>query len=104
MSTLPPIPPHGENNPWSPNVFNAHQVVSDLFRHAEQALRRGDPDPNRIQFHLNSLMNDAIPLLYALEAHAEEEGLEVEWIVSCAEVVGTLVGELQKAEESLRGR
>jgi hypothetical protein len=103
MSVFPPIPPHGENQPWSPNVFNAHRVVSDIFKHAE-ALRRGDPDPNRIQFHIGTLTNDAIPLLYALEAHAEEEGLDVNWILSCAEAVGGLVGELQKAEQSLRGR
>jgi len=103
MAAFPELPPPLNDNPWSPNVYHAYQVMADIHRNATRASRQGDNDPMRLRFHRENLINDCVPLLVALETYAEDEHLPTPWIHSCAESLGALVSQLQQAESALEG-
>lgn len=104
MSVLPPIPDALPNAPWSANVHLAYQVLTDMFTHASQAVRQSDSDPLRIRFHLETIIGTAVPILQALETSAGDEGIPTEWLHLCAERLGELVQDLQKAEKGAKGK
>jgi hypothetical protein len=97
MATLPILPHRPDGTQWSLNVYNAYQIASDLFRHASQALQLEDSEVQRLSFHIDSLIDDCVPILEALEAHADVEGLPICWLHSCAEAVGNVLVNLTQA-------
>jgi hypothetical protein len=103
MAALPPLPYREENLPWSSNVNNAYQILTDMYRHANHVLLQDDSDIPRIKYHKETLTNDSIPILLALEASAEEEGLPTTWLHLCAESLGSLIVKLCSAEETADG-
>jgi hypothetical protein len=104
MASFPELPPAPENTPWSPNVYQAYDVIVNAFRHAAQVSCQGDTDPMRLRFHWETLMTDCVPLLIALETHSEQENLPRQWIHACTEALGTLVAQLQSAELAMEDR
>ena len=102
MTAFPELPPPLAGHAWAPNIIQAHRVLSDVHRHAVHASRQGAADSMRLRFHREAIITDCIPLLIALETHAEEEDLPTLWISQCAESLGTMVAYLQKSEESLQ--
>ncbi|KAJ6624167.1 hypothetical protein B0H10DRAFT_2212903 [Mycena sp. CBHHK59/15] len=97
--SLPPLPPHPEDVPWSPNVHHAYQYMADTFRHAAKVLLQ-DADTNRLQYHAETVTQELVPILQALEENAAEENLPLPWIYSCTQVVGSLIVDLCKAQET----
>ena len=65
-SIIPPLP-HGS---WSATITHAHHVLSDMLRHADTALH-DHQDPQRLRFHADTLVNNAIPILTGLEEVCE---------------------------------
>lgn len=95
---FPPLPEHPVNAPWSPNTYYAHKIMADTFRHASTILLQ-DADANRLKFHAEALTSDILPILEALEEHAQEENFPLPWLYSCTEAVGRLIFDLCKAQE-----
>ncbi|KAJ7016857.1 hypothetical protein C8F04DRAFT_1280519 [Mycena alexandri] len=100
--TLPPLPPHPEGGQWSPNVQHAYQVLTDTFRPAVKVLLQ-EADANRLQYHIENATTELFPILEAFEAHAAEEHIPIPWVLSCTEVVGSLVFDLCQAQEAAAG-
>jgi len=90
------------NTPWSPNIYHAYQIMSDVFRHASEVLLQ-EADTIHLKLHVETLTNNVIPIFMALEAHTEEEQLPVQWLYSCTEVVGALIVKLCQAQETANG-
>jgi len=99
--TLPPLPLRSQ--PWSPNVYHAFQILSDIYRTAKAALDQENYDLYRIRFHGDSVANDAVPLLFTLEESAEEEGLPVSWVHDASHHYENLIIELAEAEKTALG-
>jgi hypothetical protein len=99
--TLPPLPLRSQ--PWSPNVYHAFQILSDIYRTAKAALDQENYDLYRIRFHGDSVANDAVPLLFTLEESAEEEGLPVSWVHDASHHYENLIVELAEAEKTALG-
>jgi hypothetical protein len=97
MAALPVLPHRSDGTQWSLNVCNAYRIASDLFRNASQALQLEDSEVQRLSFHIDSLVNDCVPLLEALEVHADVEGMSIPWLHSCAEAVGNVLLNLTQA-------
>lgn len=103
MADLPPLPLcSDENDSWSPNVQNAYTIMADMHRHALNALRQ-ELDAPRARIHVETLSQQAIPILLALENSAEDEGLPHSWLQDCAVAMGSLMASLQKAEVTADG-
>ncbi|KAJ7765056.1 hypothetical protein DFH07DRAFT_372533 [Mycena maculata] len=96
---LPPLPPHPEDAPWSPNVYHAYQIMSDTFRHASGVLLQ-DADAKRLQFHAENTIDQLLPILKAFEDHAADENIPLPWVYSCTEAVGELIVNLCQAQET----
>jgi hypothetical protein len=99
--TLPPLPLRSQ--PWSPNVYHAFQILSDIYRTAKAALDQENYDLYRIRFHGDSVANNAVPLLFTLEESAEEEGLPVSWVHDASHHYENLIVELAEAEKTALG-
>lgn len=82
---------------WPANIIHAHQIVSDIYSHALQALHT-DAEKSRLQFHCRALVNDAFPLILAFELGDEEYPVLKEWVYKVAEILMELLQQLQEAE------
>ncbi|KAJ7436839.1 hypothetical protein FB451DRAFT_1453499, partial [Mycena latifolia] len=100
---LPPLPLPTDNLQWSPNVQQAYTYMTETFRHASKVLSQ-DADANRLRFHAELATQELVPILQALETHAVEENIPLEWIFSCTEVVGSLIVDLCHAQETAVAR
>jgi hypothetical protein len=98
MAALPVLLHHSDGTQWSPNVRNAYRIASDLFRNASQALQLEDSEVQRLSFHIDSLVNDCVPLLEALEELADVEGVPIPWLHSCMQAVGNVLVNLTQAQ------
>lgn len=98
LPALPPLPQHPLGVPWSPNVYHAYQSMHDTFKHALSVLQQ-DADAKRLQFHTETATQELFTILKALEDHAAEEHIPLEWVYVCTEAVGQLIVDLCKAQE-----
>lgn len=104
MAILQPIPDPPHHVIRSANVDMAYTILRDISTHADTALRQTDSDPLRIRFHLSAVIDTAIPVLQALEACAIDEDIPLDWLLNSAELLGRLVLDLKKAQESADGQ
>ncbi|KAK6984929.1 hypothetical protein R3P38DRAFT_2465756, partial [Favolaschia claudopus] len=95
---LPPLPPHPDNAPWSPSVYNAYDALQNTFRHASNVLSQ-DADAKRLEAHIEKATEDLLPILEAFETHAAVEHIPLPWLYSCTEAVGHLIAGLCQAQE-----
>ncbi|KAK7015428.1 hypothetical protein R3P38DRAFT_3321660 [Favolaschia claudopus] len=94
---LPPLP-EPENEPWSPNVHAAYELMSGTFRSASSVLSQ-DADAKRLEFHAQHATKELFPILKAFEAHAEDKHIPISWVLDCTEAVGELIFNLCQAQE-----
>lgn len=100
---LPALPaPSGGASSWSSNVLQACKRLTSMHDHAMQVLQTNG-EMHRIQFHIQTIMNDALPILLALEGTAEYDGLSVAWLHDCSQQFVTLIDQLRSAEDTARG-
>lgn len=99
--TLVPLPVC--DLPWSSNVSQSFQILSDIFRNATTVLTHENYNTHHIQYHGETVANDVLPLLFAIEASASQEGVPADWLQAAAEQFEGLVFELAKAEQTMLG-
>lgn len=97
---LPPLPLPGAASlrSWPANVSHGHQVLSDLYGHAFQALST-DAEPLRLEFHSEAIINDAFPLILAFEHGQNQFPALLPWIKEVAEIFIEMLKSLRHAEE-----
>jgi hypothetical protein len=104
LSDFPPLPPASSlDQPWSVNVTNAHRVLSESYTRACRVLFQ-ESDALQVKFHIDTLANDMVPILEAMEHAASEEGIPQNWMMSAATALGSLVVSLRIMLDSLDGR
>ncbi|KAG6835622.1 hypothetical protein H0H93_016422 [Arthromyces matolae] len=103
MSSLPPLPNRADGNIWAPQVQQAVQNLSNAFRVACDLLSQGNYDVHRVQLHLESLRNNAIPLLYKIAEAAPSEGIPLTWVLKCSDKFHNLLEQLHSAELDAQG-
>ena len=99
-----PILPVSEQ-PWSPHVHNAAQIVGDLYSGACSVLGSGNFNLHCIQHHFKAITDEALPLLLQLEDHTsrhEPGGDQLDpWLQACALLFGELLVKLAEAESTI---
>lgn len=96
---LPPLPAPSNNVAWSPAVYQAYDVISEMYDRAAH-VHHQEAESGRLKFHAESLTQDAVPILLALEEHAAEENIPVPWIHSLTTAVAGLIAQLCSAYET----
>lgn len=100
--SLPDLP--RRTTPWSSNVYEANILLRELYRKPLELVQSGNYNLHRIEHHRTLVLEEAIPLLLEIEEAAEDEGLSMSWVESCAECFARLLVELDNAEVSASGR
>lgn len=100
---FPTLPSRPDSAAWSPNVQTAHGLLLDTYHRAHAVLRQ-EADSVRLRYHIDTLLNDTLPVLEAMEEDAQQEGLSRNWLHSAAEALGLLVTHLQTAADSAEDR
>ena len=99
--SLQPLPTR--NQPWSSNINDAFQILSDIYRTTRNVLAQENYSIHRLRFHAETVANDAVPLLFTLEEAAEQEGLPVSWVHDVGAQYEVLIIELAEAERTALG-
>ena len=103
MLRLPALPDRENNLPWSSNVYQGFDLLSQIYRNATLALQTHSEVP-RILFHSERIVNDAIPLLLAFEALSDNDKVPDIWLEECTTAFGKLISDLDKAEQVAQGK
>jgi len=100
-TAFPPLPPSPTGQGWPSKYIEAHKIVSNIFDHAIQVLNQDKSDTSCIAFHMNAITSDALPLVEAFETEGASmsDCLPVEWIHTCARILGWTVLALQLCTE-----
>lgn len=101
---FPPLPRREGNVSWSPQVSHVAQILSDVHRMATNMLTLGNFDIHRLEYHQEAVIKDAFPLLMALEAVEQEEGIPSNWIQEATTSLVNMVEQLSNAENTVVGR
>ena len=96
MPPIPPLPDHPHSTPWSANVYQAYQIISDNCRNAMEVLLQ-EADTIRLKLHVEMLISNVVPILKGLELHFEHEGIPKDWLRHCTKIVGNQIVQLCQA-------
>ena len=96
---LPPLPAPSNDVAWSLAVYQAYEVISEMYNRSAHVYHQ-EAKSGRLKFHAESLTQDAIPILLALEEHAAEENIPVPWIHSLTMAIAGLITQLCSAYET----
>lgn len=100
--SLPPLPQR--STPWSSNIYEANQLLRELYCRPLELVTSGNYNTHRIDQHRHLILEDAIPLLIEVEEAASHEGLPLEWVNDCADCFAKLLVELENASVSASGQ
>lgn len=104
LSVELPILPVCEQS-WSPNVYNAAQIVGDLYSGACGVLESGNFNLHHIQHHFYAITHEALPLLLQLEDYTsrqEPSSNQLDpWLQACILLFGELLAKLAEAESAI---
>ena len=87
---LPDTPVHFQ---WSADVLQAHRIILSTYDRASTLLRQEEADPLRLRVHTDQILQNMVPILDAL---VPEVGDHI-WIEKCAETLGALAVDLERA-------
>lgn len=97
--SLPDLPPSLLGQAWSDAVLQAVDSVRHIYEGANHLAESGTIEQHRIETHLNRLVQDAIPLLLELLESCDEEGIDVQWIETSAQLTSEVIAKLSDAQE-----
>lgn len=92
---FPALPPRTQELQWSRNIREAHDIICNTYNHATQVLRQEDQDPLRLQIIVEKILNDALPVLEALDIEIQD----VTWTDKSVQALATTVVELRHAAQ-----
>jgi hypothetical protein len=83
------------------NIVTAHNIISDLYKHALTVLQQENADPLQISYHINSITSDAVPLLSGIEEESTGNNLPLseDWLHDGARLLGDIVLHLQESKD-----
>ena len=93
---FPDLPNRQINHPWSPNVIEAHRILSDTYNHVTTILHQEDAEPIRLHIHVETIERRIFLILSALEDE-DEMRLDQDWVVGCANIFSCIALQLQRA-------
>jgi hypothetical protein len=102
IPALPSAPTHGLAS-WPPNVLQGYDALSSLYSAAILALQ-SDSESHRLNFHLDSIVNDAFPILLAFEEGADSYPSLLPWLKRTATLYGNLFDDFCKLGEKMKGK
>ncbi|OBZ70899.1 hypothetical protein A0H81_09541, partial [Grifola frondosa] len=101
---FPPLPEGLGQLVWSVNVSVAHRTISDTYDRVLELLHLDNADPLRLQYHLDKLNTETVPILIALGQNSYDgPALPGPWLTSAAVAVGTLIAALGAAIKGIEG-
>jgi hypothetical protein len=97
---LPPLPP--SDPPWAPVVHQAYNLLQNSYLAISRVLHQEENDALRLNFHVDRVQHEMIPLLEALEKDADIT-LPAQWLEDCVLVVGHLSADIAVARTNIVG-
>uniref|UniRef100_A0A0W0G1F3 Integrase core domain-containing protein n=1 Tax=Moniliophthora roreri TaxID=221103 RepID=A0A0W0G1F3_MONRR len=94
---LPELPSFTSSTP--PNMQQGAGILARIYRHTNNALQSDAHDLFQIKFHGSTVINEAIPLMLAIEGVVEGHKDLLHWLTEVAELFGVLIKQLSEAEE-----
>ncbi|KAJ8519785.1 hypothetical protein ONZ45_g3290 [Pleurotus djamor] len=110
MACLPPLLPefpqlvHRNSihpQPWSDNVTQSQNILFEGYRRGLGVLQE-EADLIRLRWHRDKVMNDLLPLLFAIEDNKQEADIADEWLVAAATALAGLILHLDHASSTTR--
>ena len=90
---FPALPLTPEQFNWSPNVLQAHNIITAAYDRASELLRQEEADPLRLRIHLEQVVNKLVPILEALVPEVGDQT----WLEDCANALGQLTVQLERS-------
>lgn len=97
---IPPLPSPQNSGfaSWPANVVQSHKLLADLYGHALQALQT-DVERPCLQYHAETIMNDAFSLILAFEQGEGQFPALSPWVQLVAQIFMEMLNEFQEAKE-----
>lgn len=96
---FPDLPANPLGTPWPHNVLEADRIIREAYRHVKQVLGQADQDPLRLRVLSESIMQQTLPLLEALDLEVGDEN----WAVSAANALAAQLVGLERASAETTG-
>ncbi|KAF7426532.1 hypothetical protein PC9H_008901 [Pleurotus ostreatus] len=93
---LPPIPARPTGDAWPFSLLQAYEQIDNVCSAASHMLRQ-EAEANRLRYHAETLITEAVPLLLVIEENSEQEGIPSSWLHALTTAVGVLIAELEQA-------
>ena len=99
---IPPLP--ATDQAWPPSIHHAAKILGDIYNTASNVLASGNYDLHRIQYHHNTIIDDALSLLLEVEKSSSNDGEQLDlWLQACVQIFAELLVQLAEAEEQISG-
>lgn len=102
-SMYPIIELPSRSEPYSSSVYNAVDILHDILRHSHTLLQKGQYDVHRVEYYLDSIIQDAVPIVIDLTETEEENGLPKDWTNSVMKMFTDLIHSLMEAHKTALG-
>ena len=73
MAPLPELPDPPAGEAWNPHIHHAFEILCDISSHTTQTLQ-SPGNMHRLRFYIDTIVNDSVPLLCALEEEGQQIG------------------------------
>lgn len=94
---LPPLPV--QSTPASANLQSAVHILSNLYNNATCLISSQNYNHTRLTWHLNSLYDDALPLLLQVSASADQENIPGPWLLECSQCFSDVIDHIKNLLE-----
>lgn len=78
---------------WTSDIHNAVQILNNLYTNALLLVTSQNFNQTRLSWHLDTLCEDALPLLSHLSSSVEH--IPEEWLLECGNCFGNLIEQLK---------
>ncbi|KAJ7496212.1 hypothetical protein B0H11DRAFT_2385644, partial [Mycena galericulata] len=90
---FPALPRTQDEFNWSPDVLQAHNIITAAYERASVLLRQEEPDPLRLRIHSEQVLNKLIPILEALVPEVGDQS----WLEAGADALGQITVDLERS-------
>ena len=89
--------------PYPSSIVNAVDILRDIHRLSHTLLQKGNYSIHRIEFYLDNIIQDAVPLVLDLSQSSAENGIPEQWTISLMKIFTNLIDGLMEAHKSTLG-
>ncbi len=100
---FPHLPDVFDLNLVSPQIVQGSQILNGIYTNAEAVLQSGNLNSHRARFHINTIVNEAFPLIVSMEALEGAEWLHT-WLNTCMNLYVSMLAQLSDVDDRENSR